>query len=144
MGFAKYTATIMMVALFTIAILTFAVNFGIDNDSSINIADDGDYSSIRSRLSDDVEVFYENVNVSNNAFQTSTISSQTEASEGGTQFKVTPTTSLSMAKRGITAGWTKIFGSGNEFSVVFTALISMLGFLMALYAYKAWVGRNPD
>ena len=144
MGFIKYTTSIMMIALFCIALITFSVNFAIDNDSTVSLADDEDFSSIKSGLESDVDVFYENVNTSNNAFQKSTISSQTEASEGGTQFKVTPGTSLSMGKRGIAAGWTKIFGSDSGFGVIFTALISILGFIMLLYGYKAWVGRNPD
>lgn len=144
MGFIKYTGALMLISLFAIALVTFAINFGLDNHSRINLVNDSEYSDIDTGLRSDVEVFYEGVNTSNDAFQTSTISSQTEASEGGTQFKVTPATSLSMAKRAISSAWSNIFGKGSSFGVIFTALIAMLAFVMALYAYKAWVGRNPD
>jgi hypothetical protein len=49
-----------------------------------------------------------------------------------------------MAKKSITTAWEKVFGSDSGFGIVFTALISLIGFIVGLYAYKAWVGRNPD
>ena len=144
MGFIRYTVALVIISLFAIAITTFAINFSSDNDASISISDDNSFSNTSDELNSDIEVFYEGVNTSNSAFIKSTISSQTEASEGGTQFKVTPSTSMSMAKKSITTAWEKVFGSDSGFGIVFTALISLIGFIVGLYAYKAWVGRNPD
>ena len=132
-----------LIALFGICIITFAVNFGYENNANVNIADD-DYDDINVSLQSDVESFYQGVNTSAEAYAKSTISTQTESSEGGTQFKATPTTSLSMGKRTLTAAWNKIFGQGGEFGIVFTALISILGFVMFMLAWKAWAGRNPE
>ena len=134
----------MLIALFSIALITFAVNFANDNESEISLADDDSFVSVKDDVESEVDIFYEGVNTSNTAFQKSTISSQTEASEGGTQFKVTPTTSVAMATKSLSAGWKSIFGEDSGFGIFFTALVSMVSFIMILYAYKSWVGRNPD
>jgi len=142
MGLAKITMALMMVALFSIALVTFAINYGIDNNAQINLGQDDEFVASQSELRSNVEVFYSDVNISNDAFQSSTISSQTEASEGGTQFKVTPTNSLSMFKNALKTSFTKIFGSDSGFGILLTALISIVGFLVGLYAWRAWKG-NP-
>lgn len=142
MSFTKYTVMLTSIALFVIALIAFAMNFAEDNNASINIADDG-YSSVKSGMESDAVTFYTNVNTSSSEYMKSTISSQTEASEGGTQFKVTPGTSLSMVKRALTTAWEKIFGSDSEFGVVLTALIAIFGFVLFMFAWKAWAGRSP-
>jgi len=143
MGSIKFTISMIMIALFSIAIITFAINFASDNNAAITIDDDSSYSSLDSGMQSDVNEFYSGSSTAFDSFQSSTVQSQTESSEGGTQFKVTPTTALSMSSRAITTGWNKIFGSDSEFSVIFTALIAIFGFVIALYAWKAWKG-NPD
>ena len=144
MGLAKYSISLMMVAIFSIAIITFAINFAGDNSSEVSLADDSDFASTSNAIGNDVVTFYEGVNTSNTAFQESTISSQTESSEGGTQFKVTPPVSVKQVTKVIDVGWSKIFGSDSEFRNVFLSITGILVFIMGLYAYKAWAGRNPD
>jgi len=144
MSFIKFTTSTVLIALFAIALITFAANFANDNQASINIGDDSDFSNMNTGMKSDMNTFYSSANTSTDAFSKSTISSQTEASEGGTQFKVTPTNSLSMATRAINGGFKKIFGSDSGFGILFTALIALLGIIAFAYAYKAWVGRNPD
>ena len=39
MGFAKLSISFMLIALFSIALITFAVNFANDNESEISLAD---------------------------------------------------------------------------------------------------------
>ena len=142
MGLAKLTVVMLMSALFGIALISFAVNFGIDNDTTVKLGDDGDFVNINTNLNNDVEEFYVAANESVVAAQKSTISTQTEASEGGTQFKVTPSSSLSMFKNTLKSGFEKIFGTDSGFGIMFTALLSILGFLIFLYVIKAWRG-NP-
>lgn len=143
MSFIKFTVSTVLIALFSIALITFAANFAEDNQASISIADDPDLSGLSTGMQNDINDFYVSANTSADAFGKSTISSQTEASEGGTQYKVTPTNSLSMARRSINAGFKKIFGTDSGFGIVFTALVATLGLIAAAYSYKAWVGRDP-
>ena len=142
MGMIKITGVMMLCALFGIALITYAVNFGIDNNTGIKLGDDENLVNTNTNLSDTIEEFYVAANTSFQAGQKSTISSQTEASEGGTQFKVTPTSSLGMFRNTLKSGFEKIFGSGSGFNLLFTALIGFLIFVIGLYFWKAWRG-NP-
>ena len=142
MGQIKFLTSLVLISLFVVAMLTFAINFASDNSASISLADDSDYPGIQSNLEDNVETFYSDMGTATNATYQSTISSQTEATEGGTAFKVGPGTALLMAKNSITAGYTKLFGP--EFGIFLTAFLSLLGLISLLYIYKTWAGRNPD
>ena len=141
--FVKYSIAFVLIALFSISLITFAINFGIDNDASINIGDDSEFNNINSNLSSNLDEFYTGTETASDSFSKSTISSQTEASEGGTQFKVTPWNSLMMATNSLTISWNRIFGQNSEFAIILTTLIAVLSFIMIMYAYKGWVGRNP-
>jgi hypothetical protein len=143
MSFLKYTVSLMMIAIFSIALITFAINFAVDNDAAVSIGSDEQFAAVKTNSSSNVNEFYSGSATAYDAYQQSTVASTATASEGGTQFKVTPTTSLAMAKNSLSAGWYKIFGSDSGFGVVLTALIAMLTFIMAALAYQAWVGRNP-
>lgn len=143
MGLIKYTTAFVMLALFSIALISFAINFSIDNRAAVNIGDDSDFSTLNTGLQSDVDSFYENASIASESFQQSTISSQTESSEGGTQFKVTPGNSLSMATKALRIAFGKLLGFDSSFSIVFTALIALIIFIIGLYAWKAWKGV-PD
>jgi preprotein translocase subunit SecF len=144
MGQIKFITSIVLIALFGIAVVTFVINFGYDNNSKINLANDPDFVKMNSEVSSNVSAYYKDIQIVTNATQQSTISSQTEATEGGTAFKVGPTTALAMASSTITVGFKKVFGSDSGFQILFTALIAVLGFIAAMYIYKAWAGRDPD
>jgi hypothetical protein len=138
MGFVNYSISLLLIAVFIIAMLTFAVNFGTDNNTNVNLGSDEDYNTINTQLKNNLSEFYTGTGVASESFQKSTISSTTDATEGGTQFKVTPWTSLAMVKTSLEAGWNRIFGKYSEFAVVLTALISALTFVMIMYAYAYW------
>jgi len=144
MGLIKYTTSLLLIGLFAIALVTFAAQFAYDNDAVINIADDPQLSEINASIRTDIQSFETATGVSADALANSSVSSESEAFEGGTAFKATPTSSLAMAVRAITAGWNKIFGDDSAFNIIFTAFISLLGIIMIMYVYKAWVGRAPD
>lgn len=143
MGFIKYSISLIILALFTVSLITFAVNFGVDNNTNINLGDDDSYNKINTELKNNISDFYTETETASEAFAESTISTQTDGSEGGTQFKVTPWTSLAMAKSSIQAGWNRIFGKDSDFALILTSIIAILGFIMINYAWKAWKG-NPD
>jgi hypothetical protein len=145
MGQIKFVISLVLIALFGIAIIGFATNFAVDNDSSVSIANDGDFDTIDTQLKEEVEVFYTDINISTEAMHESTVKAQTDATEGGTAFKAPARNALSKAKTTLIAAYTKIFGGEEgEFGVFLTAFIAVLGLIMGLYVYKAWVGRNPD
>jgi len=143
MGQIKLVTSTIIIALFTLAIISFAVNFGLDNGTSINLQDDPDFPSTKNNVNDEIDDFYLNINISSDAMAQSTIASQSEATEGGTAFKVSTRNSVSVATKVVKSSFQKIFGSDSQFSILYTAIISILGMMVLLYLYKSWRG-NPD
>lgn len=143
MGVIKYTILLTMVALFSIALFSFASHFAIDNDAAVTVTDEG-FDDYTDSLKGDIDDFYIATNISGNEYQKSTISTQTESTEGGTQFKVTSSSSLLMAKKSLELAWEKIFGQDSEFKVILTAVLSLFGFILFMLLWKAWAGRNPE
>lgn len=136
--------SLIMVVLFTIAIVTFSIKFGGDNNSKVNIANDSDFVVLKNDLSENVTTFYSDVGTVSNATQQSTLNTQIDSTEGGTSFKVGPGTALLMATSTITIAFKKIFGSGGGFGILITAFLSLLAFIFSMYIWKTWKGGSPD
>lgn len=143
MGQIKFIVSLMIFGLFTISILTFAILFGLDNEAGINIGDDATFSNMQIEMKSNVTQFYTDVETGSDAMYQSTISSQTDSTEGGTAFKVTPSSALFLATSGFKSAFTQIFGSDSNFGIFITALISILGLVSFLYIWKTWKGQ-PD
>lgn len=144
MGQIKLLISFTLIALFCIAFITFAVNFSNDNNTAISIGDNGDYPIIKNNLSNQINTFSSDANTSSDAIYKTTISSTTEATEGGTGIKVGPATALSFVRTVTYSAFTSIFGTGSEFNVLIIAFFSLLTFISGLYIYKTLAGRNPD
>jgi hypothetical protein len=67
---------------------------------------------------------------------------QTTATGG--QFKVGVGTMMKQTKNILNSGYKKIFGSDTGFGIFLTALTFLIVFTGTMYAYKSWIGRNPD
>lgn len=144
MGQINFITSLVLVGLFSIAIVTFAINFAIDNGSLVNIANDPDFAKFKTGVSENLTIFYSDINTSSESMYKSTISTQTESTEGGTSFKVGPGTSLALASSIVTLSFQKIFGSDTGFGIFLTALIAVLGFISIMYIWKTWKGGSPD
>jgi hypothetical protein len=133
----------VFIALFTVAIISFAGNFATDNNSAISLSNDTLYRNINDSMQGNLTVFYSDANVSTTAMYESTISPTSEATEGGSSFKAGSGTTLAMVRDSIKVAYERIFGSDSGFSIFMTSLIAILGYISAMYIYKAWAGRNP-
>jgi len=141
MGQVKLIGSLLMVALFSIALITFAVQFAGDNETSFTI--DDELSDRNDQIQSNLEIYDENINASSQQF------SESETTTGdsfgsGAVFKGGNIKLMASVIPIIWAGFGQIFGFGSGFSIFFTALVSFLTFLFIMYTYKAWIGRNPD
>ena len=57
MGQIKFIGSILMAALFSIAIMSYAINFGADNNTAFNLSDDGVISDANTNLKDDIQTY---------------------------------------------------------------------------------------
>lgn len=142
-SFLKWSSSILMATIFAFALIAFAINFAIDNNTAITLADDDSTSDLYSAASDNLSEFYSQTEVSTEAFGESTTDVTTGTSEGGGQFKATPGVSISQVKVILSNSWTAIFGSGNQFTIILYSILGIIGLIGFALAYKAWFGRNP-
>jgi hypothetical protein len=140
MGFTQFSVAILLAGLFAFALINFAMNFAQDNAANFSLANDSDFMAVKSNINNNITQYKTVTDESSTAFAESTLSTASDATEGGSQFKVTPWTSLSIIKNTMDAGWTKIFGSDSNFRIIFTALFAILTFTIIMLAWKAWKG----
>lgn len=143
MGQIQFTVSLVMIALFTVAIIGFAVNFAIDNDAAINLADDPELSSLDTSTQSDLSTFRGG---SEDTYQSIVESSieQGETTPSGGQFAITPLTIVGTITNILLVGYIKIFGTGGGFGIFITTFLAMIGFIFGLYLWKTWAGRIPD
>lgn len=144
MGLIKITVSLVMVALFGIAIIGFASNFATDNDSPVNINTDDEYSTLYAAQVVEVDNYFEDSNLSMDAMIKSTLESGDETTASGGQFKTGIGGLVTMGKDTIEIGYKKLFGEDNDIGIFLTALMALIVFILGAYAVKAWIGRNPD
>lgn len=143
MGTIKFFGAAVMVSLFAIAIVTFAITFASDNDAAFSAGDDGNLSSLATSANTTLEDWSSEVTTSGNTFMVTTQEAGDQSATGGGQFKGGISNALSSATTSLKIGFTAIFGENGGFQIFFTALSAFLFFMVALYAWKAWKG-NPD
>ena len=133
----------VFIAIFVIAIITFTINFAIDNDSDITLANDTRYSSLSSGLQTDINTLESDSKTSNEILQkTSLAAGDQEIAGSGGQFKVGPYNAIKMGIKSFTTSFDTIFGP--EFRFILTAFVSLLTFLIGYYVIKAWLGKDPN
>ncbi len=144
MGQVKYITSMMLIALFAIAIVSYTINFGEDNDAVIKLGDDSEFSTLKSNLDSEIVSYTTN----SNASATSLFSTKIEAQEVTTTTGAPLNTLSTMFNSLKTVAGTitnKIFGGkGSEFGVVMTGFLSLMFVIGVLYGIKTWWGRNPD
>jgi len=141
MGQIKLLISATLIGLFAIALVTFAINFGHDNLTRVNLANDTQFSTLNQTLSSELETFKEEANTSLEEIGKITMRLDSPESEGGAGLKVGPTTAISSTYRAVTSSFERVFGP--EFVVFLYAFITILGFIAGLYIYKTIRG-NPD
>ena len=139
----KLITSMLMMALFSVAIITFSINFGNDNDAAINIAEDPDFVSFNTQVKANLSSFNDDAESSSNSFFESAASTGDQVSTSGGQFKVGIKSAMSITTSTVNAGFKKIFGSDTSFGIILTSFIALLVYIAGLLAYKAWFGRSP-
>ncbi len=144
MGQIKFITSMVMITLFTIAIVSYTINFGNDNEAIVKLGDDPEFSSLSSSLDSDI-ISYK---TTTNSSATSIFQTKIESQE------VTTTTGNTIQQIGTIFGSFKTIagtitnkllgGKGSEFGIIMTGFITLMSIIGILFAWKTWIGRNPD
>jgi len=143
MGTIRFLSGLTFAAIFAIVIISYAVGFGTDNSSTININQDSELSSLSSSSKGDLASYKTSADDASNILQKSAVAD--DNIEGGGPFKTSPSTILGTTKGLLNVTTGKILGGENGgFGFITTTILAFLGMMATLYIWKTWKGGNPD
>jgi len=143
MGQIKYTISLIMIALFSIALIGFGVNFAADNKTSVTLADDPELSLLNTNAEGNLSSFRGGAEDTYESIVQSSIE-EGETTPSGGQFAITPLSAVGTVSNILKVGYIKIFGTGSGFGIFITTLLGLIAFVFGMYVWKTWAGRNPD
>ena len=143
MGMIRTTGALMMIGVFTIAILGFVIQFASDNSAAVDISNDADIYNLYSKTNSNVSAFRDDASNTYTSLIKSTVEEGGSTAPSTGPFALTPLNAIGTVKNIMTVGYHKIFGSGGSFGIFLTTITAFLGFILAFYAYKALRGI-PD
>jgi len=144
MGQIQWTVSLVMIALFAIAIIGFAINFAEDNNSPVDIADDTEINTLYTDNQDELSDLKTGSEETYQSIVESSIEEGGQTTGTGGSFAITPPSIIAAAKNVLLIGYTKIFGSGDGFGIFITTFLTMIAFITGLLLWKTWAGRIPD
>lgn len=142
-GQIQLTISLVLIGLFTIAIIGFGINFANDNNTPISIADDAEMSSLYDKTKADTSAFSTDSESQYQSIVETNVVAGTGTAPTAGPFAVTPMNALGVVKNVLQTGYTKIFGTGSGFGIFLTSLFAVLLFILGLYLYKTLRGL-PD
>lgn len=142
-GQIQLTIALIMITLFSIAIISYAVNFANDNNSVVDIRDDPEMSSLSTNAEGNLTGFNTASESQYQSIIETTIAPGSDSAQSVGPFAVTPSNAVGTTSNIIKVGYLKIFGTGEGFGIFLTALISIIVFMIGLYLYKTLRGL-PD
>ena len=149
MGQKDYLIAFTLIFIFSFALITFAVNFGDDNDATVNIGDDDALTNYNSTARAKFVTYQTDVNSSLESFKDMTDDLSEDPDAEITTTGVSSTIGVSKNVFGATKdalflAYRSIFGSGGGFSIIFYTIIAIIGAIMILLWWKTIKGGNPE
>lgn len=137
------TISLIMIGLFTTAILGFAIGFANDNNSAVSIADKPDVVSLYDSGSDTLSEFKDESEGTYQSILETTIEPGSDVMPSAGPISGTRGSFIQSGKNALTLPINYIFGGyGSPFGIFFVAFFSIIALMFALYLIKTWRG-NP-
>jgi len=136
------TISLVFIALFTVAILGFAIGFATDNDAAVSITQDSNVNSFRTEVTGNASAFASDSQGTYNSILSTTIEPGSDVAQSTGSFAVSITNLIGVGKNVISLPRKAIFGDGGGFAIFFTTFGAIIVFLFGLFLYKTLRG-NP-
>lgn len=137
------TISLIMIGLFTTAIIGFAIGFASDNNSAVSVSDKPDVVNLYADGQDAVSQFKEESEGTYESILETTIEPGSDVMPSAGPISGTRGSFVQSGKNAIVLPITYIFGGfGSPFGMFFVAFFSIIALMFALYLIKTWRG-NP-
>ena len=139
----ELTISIVMVVLFSLAIIGFAIGFASDNNAAVSISDNPDVSSVYSSQESNMQQFKSESEDTYQSILDTTVEPGSDVVPSAAPFAITRGSLLNTLGNMVTLPINYIFGGwGSQFGIFFTTLLAVISFMFILYLIKTWKG-NP-
>jgi hypothetical protein len=137
------TVSLVLICLFSIAIIGFAINFAVDNNSYHSISDNSDVDSFYSNTKTNLSTFNTESEDTYESIIGTTVEPGSDVLRTPGSFSITPKNMIGTFTNAIKLPYKYIFGGdGGGFGVFYYTLIGIIVLLFALFVIKTWRG-NP-
>ena len=143
-GLQQWIIGLIMIGLFTIAIIMYAVGFASDNDAEIDISDDTQVYGLVSQQTTNLSSFSESGASTYTSIANSSIGSGGQTTQTAGAFTISPASATGVIKNIFLTGYIKIFGTNNGFSIFMITFFGVISMITAFLVWKAWVGGQPN
>ena len=141
MGHLQFIGSLVLIGLFIFAIGGFAVNFGNDNNSAVNLANDAELTGLKSQMQGNMsELRSQSEGTYKSILETQIPSGGDNPSNVAPFSIINP---LGVITYTLKVAYIRIFGTGKGFGYFITAIISFLTVSLIYFAYKTLRGI-PD
>lgn len=145
MGQISWTITLVMIGLFAVAILGFAVNFANDNNAAVDISSDADISSTYSSTTGNSSSFGDDAENTYSSIISSTIDPEGQTLESAGPVAISSKNMVGTVKNIFSVGFKRVFGgSGSPFEIFLVTFLGLIVFITAMVILKTFIGRNPE
>jgi len=134
------TISLVMISLFTVAIISFSIGFANENGAAMSIEDEMSPTSIR--IEDDLSTFKSETEKTFSSISDSKTEPGSDVLQSPGSFTITWKNVFDVFGNIMDSIKYNIFGNDPKFRIFFTAFLSIIGFMAALYIIKTWRG-NP-
>ena len=143
MGQIQWTIALVSTALFTIALIGFAINFAEDNNSVIDISDDPQITNLYTQQKGNISAFGKGSESQYQSIIETTIAPGSQTAQSTGPFAITPLNIIFITGNILQVGYVKIFGTDDGFAIFINTIRALIVFILGLFLYKTLRGF-PD
>lgn len=137
-----YASSLLMIILFTFAIIGFSIGFANDNNAAVRIDSDPNMTSLYGQTQGSIVIFRDDSNNTYSSIIDTTIEQGSDVVKSPAPFTLTWGNLFSTFGLIMNVILVVIFGGNETFAIFITSVAGLMVFLFALYVIKAWRG-NP-
>lgn len=139
----QFTIALVLIGLFTVALIGFATNFATDNAAPVDLAEDPSIASLDANVQSNISQIRSQSESTYQSIITSSISSESGTAQSIGPFAITSKNSVGVAKNVVEVGYLRIFGTGAGFGIFLYSFLGIITFIVILYVWKTFKGV-PD
>lgn len=140
MGQLKFAASLMLLALFVVAIISFADYFSTDNNTPVSIRDDQAVYNQLNSINQSLELFADGVNQTMVDYGSSDFSSGADASSAAQALKADSIDYINLTKGSIETAFRSTTGGDSRFEIFFYTTLVFITLSVILYSWAALKG----